>query len=435
MTRPRREDGHDWAIVRLGVPGIIEEIIIDTSHDTGNYPPGASVEACVAPHNALVSELQDWVEIVSHSDLSGDRRNTFQVHGGHRFTHVRLNIFPDGGVSRLRVIGQPVPNWMAPGQQTGVLDLAALVNGGHVHSASDMHYGDRQNLVMPREPQSVDLGWQTKRRRGSGNDWAVARLAGPGQIHSLTLDTAHFRDNCPAQASLDASCSQDPGDDDWFELLSPQTMIGDTEHSFRAELQDNTAILWVRLNIFPDGGMARLRVWGTLSEQGFTQARLLYLNSSRPSTLRDLFKEVCHSEKWAEEMSRSAPFTDLNDLLKKGARAWSKCSEPDWKQALDGHPRIGSKAKGRGLSAQWSKGEQSKAQVSDTSVTDKLQDVQEQYFQKFKFIFLICASGRSSEEILAAAQARLQNSAPEELQTVAEEQAKIIHLRLEKLLT
>jgi 2-oxo-4-hydroxy-4-carboxy-5-ureidoimidazoline decarboxylase len=163
------------------------------------------------------------------------------------------------------------------------------------------------------------------------------------------------------------------------------------------------------------------------------EAQLLHLNSSDATALSDLFKQVCHTDRWVEEMVSSAPFSSEDDLLKKGARAWSKCEEKDWRQALDGHPRIGQKAKGAGLSAKWSRGEQSAAETED-DVKTRLAEAQEQYFQKFGFIFLICASGRSAQEILNVLEERLPHSAAEEIQTVAEEQAKIIHLRLEKLL-
>jgi len=315
------------------------------------------------------------------------------------------------------------------------MDLAALVNGGHVHAVSDQQNQDQQNLIKPGPPQRREQGWLTRRRRSPGHDWATVRLVGPGQVQAVTLDTAHFKGTCPASAYLEASCTQDPKDGDWFELMPPQTMIPHTEHNFYRELCPNSEILWVRLNVVPDGGMARLRVWGELSDNGFEEARLLYLNSSRKLTLKRIFKEVCHSQRWVEEIAASAPYFSLNDLLKKGAGAWSKCTEPDWREALDGHPRIGDKARGSGLSAQWSKGEQSKSGTPDTKATEKLKSAQERYFRKFGFIFLICATGKSSSEILAAVEERLQNSAQKELQIVAEEQSKIIHLRLEKLLT
>ena len=162
--------------------------------------------------------------------------------------------------------------------------------------------------------------------------------------------------------------------------------------------------------------------------------RLLELNSSDPSTLKSLFKQVCHSDAWAEAMSQSGPFTDLEDLLKKGEAQWSKCGEADWRQAIDGHPRIGEKQEGKSLAAQWSKGEQSQATAPEGTTMEKLKNVQDQYYEKFGFIFLICATGKSKSEILSAAEIRLGNNETEELKNVAQEQGQIIQLRLEKLL-
>lgn len=162
---------------------------------------------------------------------------------------------------------------------------------------------------------------------------------------------------------------------------------------------------------------------------------LSFLNSSSAQDLAPIFKAVCHTESWVQDMIAATPFEDLQDLQSKGAAAWSKCGKDEWMEALDGHPRIGQKAKGDDLASKWSRGEQSQAATEDQAVKERLAAVQETYYQRFGFIFLIFASGRSSAEILAAAETRMENSADRELEIVAEELAKIIHLRLEKLLS
>lgn len=434
VTRRRRDIGYDWAVVRLGVPGVVEEVVVDTTHLEHDTPSEISVEGCVAPHNTDSAQLSQWVELVPRSDLGSDRVNRFAVESQLRFTHLRLNVFPDGGIARFRVFGQPVPTWMAPGLRPfAALDLAALANGGHVHSTSSGS-GQPQNLLSPGCPKDGQDSWLTARRREEGNEWAVIRLVGPGTLQAVTVDTTHLHGDSPAGIRLEGASAQDPADDQWFDLLTETPTLPHTVHEFQDELAPHPDLLWVRLNLLPDGGISRLRLWGRLSEAGYEEARLLYLNTAPPAALQKLFKQVCHSDRWAAEMSASAPFQSLTDLLKKGAGAWAKCNEKDWRQALDGHPRIGEKASGEGLSAQWSRGEQSKAQTVDSEIADKLRQAQAHYYQKFGFIFLICASGRSSQEILAAVEKRLHNSAAEEMQIVAEEQAKIIHLRLEKLL-
>lgn len=395
--RRRRQDENDWAVIRLGVPGTITELVIDTSHFSGSYPPEASVEACVAPVNALPDQLEGWVEILSRSALRGDAKNRFPVECSQRFTHLRLNIFPDGGVARLRVLGFPIPRWTAPGRPLPPwMDLAGLLNGGHVHACSDMHFGHRQNLILPGPSSRADNGWETRRRREEGNDWATIELAGPGRIEAVTLDTAHFQGNCPDRAMLEASTAMDPEDTDWFELLPSQTMVAHTEHHFVDEIQPNDAVRWVRLNIFPDGGMARLRVWGSLTQEGVIGSRLLALNASGETDLETTFKAVCHSSKWVTEMAGSGPFEGLLDLQKKGAQIWSHCRENDWKEALGGHPRIGERAPGKDLASRWSRGEQSSTAVApEQDLLATLRQRQLDYEERFGFLFLICATGRT----------------------------------------
>ena len=431
QTRRRQGRGHDWVVLRLGVPGIVDECLIDTTGFEHTCPSEISIEGCVAPHNTRCDDLQNWTELVARANVVGGKKNSYSVDSRERFTHIRLNIFPDGGVARLRVFGVPIPAWMGPGKNEGRdIDLVARSQGGSVFFLSEGSLEARQDLIMP----GLRGGWRTRRRRELGSEWVVLRLVGPSNISALTLDTAGLGADCPDKAWVEASTVSDPGDEDWFELLPPQLVLTDTEHTFQEELRPNSELLWLRLHVAPDGGMTRLRAWGSLTESGLTQARLAFLNSASKSLLATLFKQVCHSDRWSEAMSRSRPFLDLNDLLSKGEAAWAKCEEEDWKQALDGHPRIGDKAKGNSLAAKWSKGEQSKAQKTDESVLERLREAQDQYFEKFGFIFLICASGLGSQEILAATEQRLENSPDHELKLVAREQAKITQLRLEKLL-
>lgn len=434
-TRRRKGTGYDWAIVRLGAPGVIEELVVDTSHFSGNHPTHASVDGCVAPHNALACDLDGWVKVVPKSQLQADSENRFPVQNAQRFTHLRLNIFPDGGVARLRVMGRPLPGWMAPGRAPSFLDLASVSNGAGVHSSSQTHYGQAQNLIQPGDPKSVDDGWESGRRREPGHESVVLRLAAAGRISSAVLDTAHFQGNCPTTASLEAACTTgEPGEGDWFELLPPQTMLPHTEHEFRDELSEHHEVRWVRLNLSPDGGMGRVRLWGEPSRTALSACRLAYLNACGEPELHEIFRAVCHSNKWATELSLAAPYDSLADLQRKGASAWSRCREADWKESLAGHPRIGEKAAGKDLASKWSRGEQSKAAAPDQAVKDELRARQVAYEERFGFIFLICATGRSSTEILAALNQRMEQPPERELQTVAEELAKIIHLRLEKLI-
>ena len=264
-TRRRREPGHDHAIVRLGAPGVIRGVVIDTAFFTGNYPPFASVEACgvegyPAPEDLAASpgiDTVDWTPIVPKSALTGDARNAFAVDVEQRFTHVRLSVYPDGGVARLRVHGEAVPDPRFLGH--GPVDLAAAELGGLVVACSDMFYGAPGNLLLPGLARVMGEGWETRRRRDSGNDWVVVRLAAPGVVRLAELDTTHFKGNAPGAAALRAT-NGDPAGEDWVDLLPRTPLRPDTRHRFR--IGSDATVTHVRLDVYPDGGMARLRLYG-----------------------------------------------------------------------------------------------------------------------------------------------------------------------------
>jgi allantoicase len=260
-TRRRREPGHDHAIVRLGAAGVVREVVIDTSYFTGNFPPYASLEACGMEGYPSPDELAaaDWLTLVPRSALAGDARNVFTVDVPVRFTHVRLSIYPDGGVARLRVHGEPVPDPRF--LLDGPLDLAALEHGGLVVDCSDMFYGSPNNLLAPGPARSMGEGWETARRRDAGNDWVRIRLAAPGVVRLAELDTTHFKGNAPGAAALHGLGA----DGTWLELLPRTRLQPDTPHRFR--VPELPPVSEVRLDAYPDGGMARLRLYGELTAQ------------------------------------------------------------------------------------------------------------------------------------------------------------------------
>jgi allantoicase len=284
-TRRRRTPGHDEAVLRLGAAGLVRAVVVDTAFFTGNYPPEASVDgSCVDgfPGPAELAAAR-WFPLVPRSPLAGDARNGFAVAAPHRVTHVRLRIYPDGGVARLRVHGEVLPD---PGLLPEVLDLAAAEHGGRVVGCSDMFYGAPGNLLLPGPARSMGEGWETARRRDDGNDWVAVELAGPGVVHLAELDTSHFKGNAPGRATLrgtDARAAgagwaraaglassllaprgEDPAG--WHVLLPEVTLRPDTRHRFR--LPAGPAVTRVRLDVYPDGGMARLRLLGRLTGDG-----------------------------------------------------------------------------------------------------------------------------------------------------------------------
>ena len=254
-TRRRREQGSDAAIVRLGCGGVVRRVVVDTSWFTGNYPPEVSVEACGAEGYPSPAELAEasWTTLVPRSAVAGDARNEFEVEPGRRATHVRLTMFPDGGVARLRVYGEPVPD---PRLLPATIDLAALENGAVVTGCSNMFYSSPANLLLPGQARVMGDGWETSRRRDQANDWVEVRLACAGTVEVVELDTSHFVGNAPGWASL----GSDSGD-----LLPRTALQPDTRHRFA--VPDGPVTGQVRLDIYPDGGMARLRVTGKPTTQ------------------------------------------------------------------------------------------------------------------------------------------------------------------------
>jgi allantoicase len=254
-TRRRRTPGHDWAVVRLGVPGIVAGIVIDTAFFTGNVPTRGSVDGAAVEGHPSIDELgkADWQPLVPLSDLAGDTANAFAVESGRRVTHVRLNIHPDGGVARLRVHGTAVPDPRII--DAGPFDLAALENGGRITGVSDAFYGRPAQLISRGLPRSMGEGWETRRRRDGGNDWVEVTLACEGVVTLAELDTSWFLGNAPGAASLTGI-----GPDGEVGLLPRRRLQPDTRHRF--VIDGAPGVQKVRLDVYPDGGMARLRLWG-----------------------------------------------------------------------------------------------------------------------------------------------------------------------------
>jgi allantoicase len=263
-TRRRRSAGSDVAIVRLGAPGVIHGVDVDTAFFTGNYPPHASIDgAALAGYPDSFDDV-DWQPLVGRSALEGDSRNLFAVDDPRRFTHVRLTIYPDGGVARLRVHGEVVPD---PALLPAEFDVAALEHGGWVTECSNMFYGHPQNMLRPGLAEHMGDGWETSRRRDDGNDWVVVRLAAPSVLTFADLDTSHFKGNSPGTARLRGTADQQ----EWFDLLPQTPLRPDTRHRF--PIVTDRPASHVRLDIYPDGGMARLRLIGR-PDRGFLTEKL-----------------------------------------------------------------------------------------------------------------------------------------------------------------
>ncbi|XP_071525568.1 allantoicase-like isoform X2 [Panulirus ornatus] len=312
-TRRRRKPGHDWCIIKLGVPGVIEGVDVDTSYFTGNFAPRVSLQATVlseqdeaiiperrsvfgteASNDSLIQmetlHSEKWETIIPMTDARPGYRDTCHTYmpstSNHRFTHVRFNIFPDGGVARLKVFGFAVPDWslVAPSQ---LLDLAGVSNGGVCLEYSDAHYGHPRNLISPGRGVTMADGWETARRLDrppvlvgqaggvlavAGFEWTVLRLGHPGKISRIEIDTHHFKGNFPDSCRIDGCFLQSQqkesegigtNDSLWQVILPPQKMRAHSLHHYESEaLSLATPVSHVRIVMAPDGGISRVRIFG-----------------------------------------------------------------------------------------------------------------------------------------------------------------------------
>ncbi|GAA4332055.1 allantoicase [Flaviaesturariibacter amylovorans] len=269
-SRRKRTPGHDWCVVQLATTGTIAGFDIDTNFFLGNHPPHASIEAALIEDASGITDWESvpWEELLPQSPLDPGSQNFYECASEKAWSHLRLHIYPDGGVARLKVYGTVVKDWsrVAPDEE---VDLAAAINGGQAIGCNDMFFSSMSNLIMPGRGVNMGDGWETKRNRTPGNrDWVILRLAHPGSIRRAVVDTAHFKGNYPDRCSLEA-CHAPTDEDalenhaDWYPLLPEQKLEADSIHEFTKELTSDAVFTHVRLTIYPDGGVSRLRLFGT----------------------------------------------------------------------------------------------------------------------------------------------------------------------------
>jgi len=264
-----RDNGRefDWCIIRLGIPGVIFGFDIDTNYFRGNAPQQVSVEACIC--DSQPTHSTKWHTILDKSEVDAHSQNIFEITNEQSWTHVRLNMFPDGGIARFRVYGEATVDWnkFVDGE---LVDLASIKNGAKALIVSDMFFSDKNNLIMPERGKDMGDGWETKRRRDPGPDWSIVKLAATGSIEKVIVDTHHFKGNYPDSFMLEA-CVINTSDEDleqatWQTVINKTKLYAHREHLFLKEIvvDKSNSFTHVRLSIFPDGGISRMRVFGRL---------------------------------------------------------------------------------------------------------------------------------------------------------------------------
>jgi allantoicase len=263
-TRRRRTAGYDWCILRLGLSGVIRAVDVNTTFFRGNAPEKITLEVCNSKTDPDANA--DWQILLDQVPVNPHSHNYFELSDPRTWTHLRLKIYPDGGVARLRIYGEPKADWsdLLPGE---LVDLAASSNGGRALACSDMFFSPMNNLIAPGRGVNMGDGWETKRRREPGHDWVIVKLACAGHIQRVLIDTCHFKGNFPESFMLEGVNTQSEDltavELDWQPLIPRTTLLAHTEHVFQKEILDNKSLFThVRLNIYPDGGVSRMRVWG-----------------------------------------------------------------------------------------------------------------------------------------------------------------------------
>jgi allantoicase len=423
---------------------------VDTAFFKGNYPSHCSIDGCGLPLGADATDPSiAWHGVLERSELAGDTQNTFAIHDPRRFTHLRLNIFPDGGVARLRVMGEVLPDWSRTLAGGGEIDLVAAVNGGYVVDVSDRFFGDARNMLMPYAAANMGDGWETKRRRGPGHDWAVLRLGIAGTIRRVELSTAHFKGNYPDAASVECASSQEDRGRGvsvdvslraiahWATILPQTKLHPDHVHVFDLSAPARSPASHVRLNIYPDGGVSRFRVFGVPSPEARRDAVLRQWNAMDAPELAAVFADFCGAPSWIARMTAARPFASARAVFAAADEASAALTPDDWREAFRHHPRIGERTAERAQSAaaaDLSSREQAGVREAAAADLEALAEGNRAYEDRFGYVFIVCAEGRTAAGMLALLRDRLKNDPESELRVAAGEQRNITRLRLERML-
>ena len=266
-TRRKRVKGNDYVIIKLGKPGKITTINIDTSYFNGNQPQQAKLEGCYSNNNNFKNF--NWIQLTKKNKIKPNSNNLFKSLSSKTFTHIKLNIYPDGGVARLRLFGN-IDLSIHKFLKNKIFNLASIINGSQVIACSDEHFGNANNLLLPGKSINMGNGWETRRRRGKGFDWVIIKLGRTSYINSFEVGTHYFKGNYPDSFSIQASDINKKintpnlvkKSNNWLTLISKQKLKENSNFKIKNSNFLNKKFNYIKLNIYPDGGISRLRVFG-----------------------------------------------------------------------------------------------------------------------------------------------------------------------------
>ena len=265
-TRRKRNKGHDYLILKLGKPGRIHKVDIDTSYFSGNQPNKVSLDACFSKKK-LPNKNSNWIKILKKKSTKANSHHFFKIKNKSIFTHVKLNIYPDGGVARIRIYGSMQ---IKKKFRKKTINLTSVLNGATPIACNNEHFGRAENILAPGKGKNMGDGWETRRSRGKNFDWLILKCATAGKINKIQIDTHHFKGNYPDKCSLQAAYLNNKISDknivrrsaNWKLLLNKVKLQAHKKHNFHNKLLKNKKVNYIRINIFPDGGISRIRVFG-----------------------------------------------------------------------------------------------------------------------------------------------------------------------------
>ena len=418
---PQDEKKLASTIISLAAPGSIDTIEIDTSHFLIGHAPYALLEATYTK-DPLAKDTH-WTSLLPKTSLEGHSKNTFSPKAHGVFSHIRLKT-PQGGIARLRLYGECKADFLSLDANKDY-ELTGLLNGAKIIALSDPSILEAKNLLLPFEAKSKQDGLLHEKKEGF---FLTIALSKPGFVSKVTLDTSTFKDNFIKSAFVESIHSKDLAKEKDVRrqpLLENIKLTSAKKHVFLTASKEKAPLptTHIKLTLPSPGGLSRLRVFGAFDLSGS-------LNELKTQPLLHGFLKCCHIEDWAKKLIQKRPYSSTLDLLEKSSAIWQELKDSDFHKALDGHPKIGSKNLSQKKQS-WEKKEQSGA--SDPHHREIFASLNQTYFEKFGYIFLICASGQSASSLLSALEKRLQNSKEDEWPIVKKELKKITHLRLVKL--
>jgi allantoicase len=338
LTRRRRDPGYDHVVIRLGAPGLVHRVTLDTRGVGSSRPDAVSIEGCCHdafhPIEGAAGPETIWTELLHKTSLAEEASQDFELRSGLRFTHVRVRIYPDGGLARVRVWGRPLARWRPSASGGRTMQLADARLGAEAERASDESHAPASSLLLPGASRHPGDGWETRRRRGPGHEWVVVRLAAVGLPHQIEIDTTGFAGSTPELISVEHALLEPGQPETWKPLVARTPVLADMAHAWSEDLVDPAPASHVRLRIYPDGGLARFRVLGTPTPTAERELFVRWLDALLPDEARRVLYGLTCSGRWLDRMVGGRPHRTFAAFGAAAGATWAALDSKGWVDAI-----------------------------------------------------------------------------------------------------